>query len=328
LLLAAMAFGWIWQQLAARKLWLAIPIVSILLLSPMIQERGQYLENNKTWSRANLAAYEGGRAAIDATIGRLKERGGRVYPGLAATWGGKFKVGDVPLYGFLSHRQVPAVAFLYHSMALPGDLMPRFDEWNAAQYRLFAIRTVAAPAGLTTPVPPFWSPLEQIGRFQLYQTPETGYFDLVDVPSAAHVTRQTFFDVNDRWLSSDAVARREHLLLDLPGGVIFMPTRATTDPGHISAESQEGETYCADFDAARPAYLLFKMNWHPNWKVELDGARVDTLMLSPGFVGIFAPAGHHRVVCRYEGDSLKIVLLALGLALLLAMPKFANRLKV
>jgi len=328
LLLAAIGFGRIWQELAGRKLWLAIPVASILLLSPALQERGQYLENNKIWSRANLAAYEGGRAAIDATIGRLKERGGRVYPGLAATWGSKFKVGDVPLYGFLSDRQVPAVAFLYHSMALPGDLMPRFDEWNAAQYRLFGIRTVAAPAGLTTPVPPFWSPLEQIGRFQLYRTPETGYFDLVDVPSAAHVTRETFFDVNDRWLSSEAVARREHLLLDLPGGASFMPTRVSTDPGRITAESQELETYRAEFDAMRPAYLLFKMNWHPNWKVELDGERVNTAMLSPGFVGIFAPAGHHRVVCRYEGGGLKIILLVMGLALLSAMPTLAKRLKV
>ena len=51
-------------------------------------------------------------------------------------------------------------------------------------------------------------------------------------------------------------------------------------------------------------------------------------MLSPGFVGIFAAAGHHRVVCRYEGGSLKIALLALGLALLVAMPKFAGRLRV
>jgi hypothetical protein len=107
-----------------------------------------------------------------------------------------------------------------------------------------------------------------------------------------------------------------------------MPTHASTLPGRITTERQEGEIYNAEFDAARPAYLLFKMNWHPNWTVELDGARVNTLMLSPGFVGIFAPAGHHRVVCRYEGGSLKVTLLLLGAVLLLAMPKFGKRLMV
>ena len=68
--------------------------------------------------------------------------------------------------------------------------MVRFNEWNADQYRLFAIRTVVAPAGLLTPVPAFWTPSERIGRFQIYRVPDTGYFDLVDVPAAASVARE------------------------------------------------------------------------------------------------------------------------------------------
>jgi hypothetical protein len=338
LLLAALGLAGLWgelsgRELSRRKLLPAIPIVTLILLYPMVRERAAYLQNNATWGRTNLAANAGARAAIDAIVGRLKERGGRVYPGLAAGWGGQFKVGDLPFFGILSVRQVPAVAFLYHAMALTGDLMPRFNEWNADQYRLFAIRTVAAPAGIQTPVPPFWRPLEQIGRFQLYHVPETGYFDLVDVPAVASVTRESFYPVNDRWLASDWLGRRQHLWLDWRGdappgmarvqgdGLLPVVPAPATAPGTILSERQDGEVYQADFEAARASYLLFKMTWHPNWKAYLDGAPVSAVMLSPGFTGVPVAAGHHRILFRYEGGGLKIGLAVLGLALLVVMTR-------
>ena len=74
------------------------------------------------------------------SIARAKQRGGRAYAGLAATWGGRFKVGDVPFYAFLSTAQVPAVGFLYHAMALTGDIMVRFNDRDPTQYRLFNIQ--------------------------------------------------------------------------------------------------------------------------------------------------------------------------------------------
>ena len=214
-------------------------------------------------------------------------------------------------------------------MALTGDLMVRFNEWNVEQYRLFAIRTVVAPAGLRTPVPAFWNPGGEIGRFQIYQVPDTGYFDLVDVPAAASVARDTFFDINDRWLASDWVGRRDHLWLDwhgdAPSGVprlarggAFPPAPVgSSEPGRILSERQDGEVYQAECEAARPSYVLFKMTWHPNWKVYIDGAPASTVMLSPGFLGASVTAGRHRIVCRYESGGLKVGLAILGLAMLL-----------
>jgi len=319
LLMAARGLGCIWTEASRRKLSAAIPVLTTLLIFPMLQERAAYLKNNLVWSRTNLAAYAGGRAALDAALGRLAERGGRVYPGLATNWGGQFKVGDVPFYGFLARNHVPAVAFLYHAMALPGDLMPRLDEWNAAQYRLFAIRTVAAPAGITTPVPAFWTPLDQIGRFQLYNLPAASYFDVVDVSNSAPVTRQTFYAVNDAWMSSGAVAARRHILLDWredAPAVAVNPQATQGDPGRIVSEREDGETYRAEFDAARASYLLFKMTFHPNWQVKVDGARAMPVMLTPGFIGIPVTPGHHKVECRYQGGALKPVLALLGLLML------------
>jgi hypothetical protein len=319
LLLAALGFAGLWTLLARRWLVLAAPVVTALLLYPAVTERAGYLHNNAVWGRTNLAAFTSAAPAIDAAVARLKERGGRVYPGMAANWGAQFKVGDLPFFALLSTRQVPAVAFLYHSMALTGELMVRFNEWNPDQYRLFGIRTVAAPAGITTPLPAFWKPTDRIGRFQLYQVPDTGYFDIVDVPGAVKTTRDTFYDVNDRWLASDAVARRQHLLLDWKGDARVIPPSSAvgSPPGRILSERQDSDVYQAEFEAVRPSYALFKMTWHPNWKVYVDGKPEESAMLSPGFLGVPVSTGRHRIVCRYEPGALKLGLAIVGLLLVI-----------
>jgi hypothetical protein len=321
LLLAALGLAGLWTRLSRRWLVLAAPVVTALLLYPVVKERAGYLHNNAVWGRTNLAAFTAAAPSIDAAAVRLKERGGRVYPGMAANWGAQFKVGDLPFFALLSTRQVPAVAFLYHSMALTGDLMVRFNEWNPDQYRLFSIRTVAAPAGITTPVPPFWAPIDRIGRFQLYQLPDTGYFDIVDVAGAVKTTRDTFYDVNDRWLASDWVGRRQHLLLDWKGGApaVGPPPASAPPPGRILNERQDADVYQAEFEAIRPAYALFKMTWHPNWKVYIDGSPQQSAMLSPGFLGVPVSPGRHTIRLRYVGSGWKLwmALVGLGIAFLL-----------
>jgi hypothetical protein len=118
------------------------------------------------------------------------------------------------VYGFLSEARLPAVGFLYHSMALTGDVMVRFNEWDAQHHRLFHIRTVVAPAVPTPPLPPFLVPREPIGSFQILDALPSGYFDVVDALASVHTTRDNFYDVNDRWLQSPWVAARQHLVLD------------------------------------------------------------------------------------------------------------------
>ena len=62
------------------------------------------------------------------------------------------------------------------------------------------------------------------------------------------------------------------------------------------------------------------MTWHPDWKAWIDGQPRDTAMLSPGFVGVPAPAGRHTLLLRYQPGDWKLwmalagVLAVLGLA--------------
>jgi hypothetical protein len=232
---------------------------------------------------------------------------------------------------------------MYHAMALTGDIMVRFDQLNPAQYRLFNVRTLvtpspAAPGAPATPAwPAFAIPGERIGQFQLYQTPGGGYFDLVDVPASVLTTKLNFYEVNDRWLASSWVARRQHLWLDWHGDAPSRLVRAPFDgdlpavpetaqpPGEVRYDRRTGEVYEAGFDAARACFALFKMTWHANWKAYVDGAPAPTAMLSPGFVGVPVSAGAHRIVMRYQPGNEKLWTALGGVLLLFLLAALERR---
>jgi uncharacterized membrane protein YfhO len=58
--------------------------------------------------------------------------------------------------------------------------------------------------------------------------------------------------------------------------------------------------------------MLFKATYHPNWHAELDGKQVQTMLLSPGFIGVRVPAGSHTLRMTYDSGWLKMILLLLG----------------
>ena len=331
-LLAAIALTALGAELGRRQRILAAGIALAALLIPMIRERWQYLDRNTDWGQRNLAAHDTARDSLNAALQRLKERGGRVYPGMALNWGGRFRIGDVPFYAFLSTAQVPAVSFLYHSMALTGDVMMRFDEQNPDHYRLFNVQTVVAPAEGGPSLPPFDVFTERIGPFQIHQAPGGGYFDLVELRAAVTTSRNNFYEVNDRWLASNWPSMRQHLLLDwkgtAPASMPRIPAEGEMRPaaqpaplGMITAEQRRAEVYDAHLHATRDCYALFKMTWHANWRAELDGRRAPTVMVSPGFPAVAVTAGEHHLRFHYQPEwwrgagAIVGVLLALAMAL-------------
>ena len=248
-----------------------------------------------------------------------------MYAGLQESWGSAFKIGAAPVAGFLSINQVPGIGFMYNSSALPSDL--RFDELNPAAYRLFNVRSLLAPAMPGTPG--FLKPVADFGRFRVLDAPGGGYFDVVDVAAAVPITRYNFYDVTDRWLHSAWVERKQHLWIEFkgPDPKASAPTglpRISADsplpetqapaasPGTVASERQNGQVYEAEFEAARPSFVLFKMTWHANWKAYVDGKAQNTAMLSPGFLGVPVAPGRHRILCRYEPGNWKIPMGAAG----------------
>ena len=337
-LIAAIGLDALWRELSAAPASMPSrqrPRCS--LLYPMVQERARNLANDarlgqgRTWrpTRPN-----GNRWMPPSPLVKRPWRARLLGPGrlLGRPASRSATSRSMPSP---ARANVPAVAFLYHSMALTADIMVRFNEWNPSHYRLFNIRTVVAPAGADPVVPPFLSPLAQNGRFRIFAAPGNSYFDLVDVVASVKTTRNNFYDVNDRWLQSDWVMKRAHLRLDWrddasPRIARLAPEDALPQlpvlpsAGEVRGEQRNGEVYQAELEALRPCVALFKMTWHANWKAYVDGRPQPTWMLTPGFVGVPLTPGRHTLVMRYQPESWKAALGFAGFAgvlLLLALER-------
>ncbi len=312
---------WRWPALAA------IALTGVLLWAP-VSERLRYLHEGEEWGRANLAAYESHRQDLARTIAAARAHGGRAYPGLAASWGGQLRVGYVPLYAFLSEAHVPAVAFLYHAMALPADIMVRFDENRPDHYRLFDVRSVIADAA--RPLPNFLRPAGSFGPFRVLEAPPSGTFTLVRVPRSVYVDHRTFYDINDAWLQSRWPTVDAHLALDYESAVPVLPRPRLPDVGALAQvppsvacgsvvqQSSGTEVHRAEMDVTGDCVALFKMTYHPNWRATVDSEPRPTFMLSPGFIGVPLSPGRHVLEMRYETG------LARPLLLLFAVPLLAG----
>jgi hypothetical protein len=329
-LVAAVGLASLWRAAAGRGSWprqALAAALTLLVLLPAGVERVRFLAQGAEWGRENLAAVEHESETLEQVLARLRARPGRVYPGLAAGWGNELRIGFVPLHAFLARAHIPAVAFLYHSMALTSDLMVRFDESNPDHYRLFNVQTVLSDA--PRPLPGFLQPSEAIGRFLLSEAPGGGWFDLVSVGAAAPVDRTSFQALNDRWLHSAWVARRQHLWLETDGRAPGSLPRVRAGEelpeipparglGRVLADRRNGEVYEAELEVLRPCFLLFKMTYHPRWQVLVDGQPRRAIQLSPGFVAALLAPGDRAVRCEYRPAPWSGLLLLLGGALTLA----------
>ena len=320
LLLGAVALAEWWRAAARRWHWAVAVAATAVLLLPAVVERAEYLSSWRENVARDAAGVQSEGKDLNSAIAFVKQRGGRAYAGLQAGWGPQFYVGGTPVAAFLSTAQVPAVTFPFNASALTTDIMLRFDERNAAHYRLFNVHSLLGPVGGQPPE--FLKPVAVMGRFQVLDAPGSGYFDVVDVTAATAVTRENYFDIADAWLHGDGFAKGRYARLDFHGeqaGEWAPIPPQSAPPGNVLAERQRGQVYQADVAVARPGFALFRMTWHPNWNVLVDGRAVKTAMLTPGFLGVPLAAGQHHIVCRYQAGNAKVLMACGGWALVLLL---------
>jgi hypothetical protein len=233
-------------------------------------------------------------------------------------------VGYTPVATLAIMRLAPAVSFAINASVFPVEAMVKFDELKPEHYRLFNIHSVLAPpiAG----APAFLTPVAEFGRFRVLDAPGNGYFGVVDVPAAATINRDNIDDTLLPWLQSDWLAKDQYVRLDFEGHADLprfapgAPAPAPSTPaGTVAAERQTGQVYEADLDVARPAYALFRMTYHFNWKAYIDGQVRQAVMLTPGYLGVAVPAGKHHILCRYEPGNAKLWMAAAGSLLTLLL---------
>ncbi|HEX3766543.1 MAG TPA: hypothetical protein VHW23_47945 [Kofleriaceae bacterium] len=56
----------------------------------------------------------------------------------------------------------------------------------------------------------------------------------------------------------------------------------------------------AEVDATAPTTFMARESWHPRWQAYIDGGQVPVRRVTPDFLAVDAPAGHHRIALRFH----------------------------
>ncbi len=296
-------------------------------LVPIGSDRARYLQQNAAWGRESFAACERERPDLEAAFedvrAILAERPGRASAGLAASWGGAFKVGAVPVYAFLSRDHIDQASFLYHAMSKTSDVMVLRDERSGAHDVAFGIRAVVAAAD--RPMPPHLRRRSVHGRFAVYEASPEGYFGIVDVGGHYSGPPGTRHEPSASWLASPLLLHGIVLSLDprAPSGpaigrwqALPPPDPAHLEPrGQIVSETKADETYLARVRLDRPSHVFVRITWSPDLAASVDGRSAPLIHVTPGFGAVPVPAGEHDVAVVYQPGRLKPLLFFLGIGL-------------
>jgi hypothetical protein len=329
-----LAWPWRWARARGAGYFVGAAALTLALLLPAYRERVAWLQQNAAWMNESASALQAERQDLSALLDALHSLPpGRVYAGLPATWGKDVMVGATPLYALLNSAGLDTLGYLYHALSLNADIQVQFDDGLPEQYNLFNVRYVVTPCNYS--VPAFYTPIGDYGDLCLYQTPTSGYFDLVGSDMGLVGKRDEFYDAASAWLSSYLVRVKQHPTITfgkaLTGYAQTWPLAqaaaaiANTPPlagplrGTIISEAVLSNTYEAHVEVARDSFLMLKVTYHPNWRAYVDGVAAETVMLMPSYIGVRLTPGAHSVRLAYEPGSGRPVLLGLGLLTLLLL---------
>ena len=325
----ALAAPWPWL-VKQRGLFPVVgaAFLCVLLLFPAFHERSSYLSQNATWMQESHDAIAAEQPQLNALFDTLRTLPpGRVYAGLAGTWGSSYRVGAIPMYALLQDQGFDMLGYLYAPFSLNSDIQVLFDERRQDEYNLFNVRYVVAPVGRS--FPSFVRPIGTFGNNRLFQVDTTGYFDVVQPTITLVGDKSDFYQAASSWLAGPepGLKQEPRLILDGSGhgNAAVVPlalsapaisrsmTDAITPTGNITSE-QVGKngSYAATVEVKSASMVMAKVTFHPGWRVTVDGTTVKPVMLMPSFVGIPVTPGTHRIQMTYQASRLRLILELLG----------------
>ncbi len=309
-----------------ERVWVAL-LLTALLVTSLFAERSSFLAQNAAWLREGMADYIAERADFEALLAKLHELpAGRVYAGLGANWGARFRVGFAPVYALLTGHGVDTVGYAYHALSLNADAMLAFDETRIDHYDLFGVRYTVGPPDHTFP---YWvRPVQRFGRFWLYETSASGLSEVVPTGPTYAGDRQTFSQAMLGWMGRPRQPLTPHPIVILVGkevgsdpAVRPLSELAGADPfpspdrplGRVLEENTGPGSYSVRVAIIRPSMLMLKVTYHPGWHVAVNGEAVQPVMLMPSYLGVPLEVGEHEVHFDYRPEPLRAPLMIGGL---------------
>ena len=316
ILLIGLGGEWVWRQLAPlRQRWrsVVIGVVILGLMIPALWEREGYYSLNKQWMERTRQALDADQDAstILSTLAKLPP--GRAYAGRRDNWGKEQRIGDLHFFDLLTFHRIVAIT-PYESFSLNADLIWHIDDQNPAYYNLFNVRYVVASSNRT--MPSFLHPIKATPRYTLYEAETDGYADFITVNQTKKVSSQlSLFNVNRNWMTNKNLEEGKFIRYDYPArsdGSEEFTARDYSGGGSVSQEKVLPGRMDLRVNCSKAATLVLRMTYHPNWKVTIDGKKVQTFMVSPSFIGFEVPAGNHSVRAEYRSPIYKTILLSFG----------------
>lgn len=341
IILAGIGLAWLAakvRDLVATRFKGPLPTVAALLvalglLAPAAVAVGQDDLRFAVMARQQ-AALEGGEAAnFRALVGQAEALGdGRLYAGNAADFGSRYRFGFVPANIELLNLDAPAIGFGLRVPALAGDAEGYFNSSVVAQYDLFNVRYVIAPASQAMPAAARL--VSRRGGTALWQLPSSGYLELVDTaPPPLIANRFTLGGVDRKVLADGDYAYGVFHQVAFAGGGAPAATLAADQPAKgspgtvlVQASDSERGAFNGQVHLDRPGVLILKVTFDPGWQALVDGVRVETSMVAPGYPAIRVGPGSHQVSFRYAGESYWPLLAVLAVAVLGLLRRFETRL--
>jgi len=331
ILLAGLAGEFIWRCLRfrsiPRRLSAFLPLfVMLVFYSPMLVERWNFYRPaaDAMDLTDQVLKDDGELAQIISTLKTLPP--GRVYAGTRGNWGSWMSLGGIRVYDLLPIEQF-ATVMPWQTLSLNAPLLWKLNVPSLPICRLFNIRYVIAPPNLK--LPDFYREIVSTSRYVLYQVDSGGYLQLGQVTRVEKMGfSEDLFDSNSNWMRSEDPAAARFIAyfsstnrsrLDLATLLNQSPALETPDQlGLITDEVVTPDSLSARVTTNFPAVLVFKVTYHPNWHVIVDGHEQPAFMVSPSLIGTSLTPGHHEVSAEYKSSSLKKVLMVVAAITLVA----------
>jgi len=304
----------------------------VVLCLPVIIPQAAYDRRDSRYIAEQRLADATDGAEFRALVGIASGAGdGRIYAGHRNTWGKEYRIGQVPAYAELSNALVDSVGFSFRTVqSLSTDPEAQFSDTNRGQFEMMNVRYMILPSNREPGVPARL--VAERGRHRLYAVETTGYFQVIDVDGFVEADRTSIGSATAEFRSSDRALSGRYPAVAFDGEDPAPPSSGDGPPGRLVDQTADRgtATFSAAVEMARPAYVLLKESFDPRWRVEVDGAPADAVMIAPSLVGVAVPAGPHTVTFTYRAYSYRSysaypLLFALGLVTLLALAVVPRR---
>jgi hypothetical protein len=338
-LLAGLALSFLWElmrwQSSRRRLALA-SLLTLVILGPALARQWQSAAQDTTARRESAAELSSGGRGLEELLDQVHrrdlQRPGRAYAGTSWDWGRDYKLAAAPVSMYWSAKDISSISYMFHTMGRNSDLEVEFDPKRKDHFDLFNVRYLFHYD--RSRLPPFAEIFADRPGIYAAEVNTPGYFETVGADlfySAPDANSPGLLELNRAFIRGPLHQRGRFIRI----GVDPADRPATKETAVARAEELEAlaaapwkrprgvilsswghnDWFGAELRVEDPAYVLFRMTYHPNWRILLDRKPVAAVMLSPSFIGIPIQPGSHRLELSYRSRDWTVLLFYLGLAL-------------